>query len=279
MIEKEFTVNFICPKCKNPLTVTENGNAKCPLGHSYDRAREGYYNLLLSQARGVHGDNREMVIARRAFLDTDAYLPLAERVAELACGHTPSGGVLLDCGCGEGYYTHIISAKADDVNKSLHIHGFDISKEAVRLAAKRDRGLSLAVASSYEIPILDGTVDTAVNVFSPLALSETVRILRTGGTFIMAIPAERHLFGLKSVLYDTPYLNEPESDEIVGFELVKREKIAYSLTLDTQEKIHSLFMMTPYAYRSPREGRERLAALDRLTTEIEFYLFVYRKVN
>ena len=271
-------MKFICPKCKDPLTLTGNA-AKCPLGHSYDRAREGYYNLLLSQARGVHGDNREMVTARRDFLDTGAYLPLAERVAELACLHTPSGGVLLDCGCGEGYYTHMISAKAADVNKTLHIHGFDISKEAVRLAAKRDRALTLAVASSYDIPLPDSSVDTAVNVFSPLAPEETRRVLRRGGAFVMAIPAERHLFGLKSVLYDNPYLNEPESDELSGFELISREKIAYPLTLDSQDRIHALFMMTPYAYRSPREGRERLAKLDRLTTEIEFYLFTYRKVN
>ena len=36
-------------------------------------------------------------------------------------------------------------------------------------------------------------------------------------------------------------------------------------------------MMTPYAYRTSREGRERLAELTSLTTEVEFYLFVYRK--
>lgn len=270
-------MKFICPKCKAPLSITENGAAKCHLGHSYDRAKEGYYNLLLSQVGGVHGDNREMVAARRAFLDTGAYLPLAERVAELACLYTPSGGVLLDCGCGEGYYTHTISETAKNVNKTLHIHGFDISKEAVRLAAKRDKSLTLAVASSYDVPLADGTVDTAVNVFSPLAIEETRRVLRCGGVFIMAIPAERHLFGLKSVLYDTPYLNEPEEDELQGFELISREQIAYPLTLDSQEKIHSLFMMTPYAYRSPREGRERLAALDTLTTEIEFYLYTYKK--
>ena len=272
-------MKFICPKCKNSLTVTDGGTAKCPLGHSYDRAKEGYYNLLLSSAGGVHGDNREMVAARRDFLDTGAYWPLAERVAELVCEYTCVGGIMLDAGCGEGYYTHIINEKAENANKNLHILGFDISKDAVRLAAKRDGGVSLAVASSYDIPLLDGTVDAVVNVFSPLALSETSRILRTGGTFIMAIPAERHLFGLKSVLYDTPYLNTPESDELRGFELISREKIAYRLTLDTKEEINSLFMMTPYAYRSPREGRERLALLDTLTTEIEFYLFVYKKTN
>lgn len=272
-------MNFICPKCKGALTVTDSDVAKCPLGHSYDRAKEGYYNLLLSSAGGVHGDNREMVMARRAFLDTGAYMPLARRVAELAAEHTPDGGLLLDCGCGEGFYTHIINEIAKNANKTLHIHGFDISKAAVRLAAKRDRDLSLAVASSYDLPIADSTFDTATNVFSPLALEETLRVLRAGGVFIMAIPAERHLFGLKSVLYDTPYLNEVASDELAGLELVSRERIAYELNLDTPEKIRSLFMMTPYAYRTPASGRARLEALTALTTEIEFYLFTYKKIN
>jgi 23S rRNA (guanine745-N1)-methyltransferase len=272
-------LNFICPKCKGALTVTDVGTAKCPLGHSYDRAKEGYYNLLLSSVGGTHGDNREMVMARRAFLDTGAYMPLARRVAELAAEHTPDGGLLLDCGCGEGFYTHTINEIAKNTNKTLHIHGFDISKAAVRLAAKRDRDLSLAVASSYDLPIADGTFDTATNVFSPLALEETLRVLRAGGVFIMAIPAERHLFGLKSVLYDTPYLNEVASDELAGLELVSREKIAYELNLDTPEKIRSLFMMTPYAYRTPASGRARLEALTALTTEIEFYLFTYKKIN
>ena len=272
-------MNFICPKCKSLLKVIDGGVAKCPLGHSYDRAKEGYYNLLLSSVGGVHGDNREMVLARRAFLDTGAYRPLSSRVAELATEHTRDGGLLLDCGCGEGYYTHIINATAKNANKTLHIHGFDISKDAVRLAAKRDGELKLAVASSYDLPIADGTFDTATNVFSPLALEETLRVLRAGGTFIMAIPAERHLFGLKSVLYDTPYLNEVDSDELSGFELISREKIAYRLNLDTPEKIRSLFMMTPYAYRTSASGRARLEALSSLTTEIEFYLFVYKKLK
>ena len=272
-------MNFICPKCKGALTVTGGGTAKCPLGHCYDRAKEGYYNLLLSQKGGDHGDNAEMVAARRAFLDTGAYMPLAERIAELVKENTPAGGRVLDCGCGEGFYTHVINEAAKNANKTLHICGFDISKEAVRRAAKRDRDLSLAVASSYDLPIADAAFDTATNVFSPLAIEETRRVLRTGGSFIMAIPAERHLFGLKSVLYDNPYLNAPEADELQGFELVAKEKIAYTLTLDTQEKIHALFMMTPYAYRTSREGRERLAALTSLTTEVEFYLFTYKKAN
>lgn len=272
-------MKFICPKCKGVLIAGDDGAARCSHGHSYDRAKEGYYNLLLTQKGGDHGDNAEMVAARRTFLDTGAYIPLAERVAERVLEHTADGGTILDAGCGEGYYTHIINETAKNVSKRLHVIGFDISKEAVRRAAKRDRELSLAVASSYDIPLDSESVDTVVNVFSPLALEETHRVLCTGGVFVMAIPAERHLFGLKSVLYDTQYLNTVGSDELSGFEFVSKEKIAFSLTLDTQEKIHALFMMTPYAYRTSREGRARLDSLSSLATEVEFYLFTYKKAK
>jgi 23S rRNA (guanine745-N1)-methyltransferase len=65
-------MDFVCPKCSLAL-VCEDGIAKCKNNHSYDRAKAGYYNLLLTNVVGTHGDNREMVEARRDFLDTGVY--------------------------------------------------------------------------------------------------------------------------------------------------------------------------------------------------------------
>lgn len=93
----------------------------------------------------------------------------------------------------------------------------------------------------------------------------------------MAIPDTDHLFGLKRVLYETPYKNKPESPELDGLELVTTERVRYTLTLSSQDEIQALFMMTPYAYRTPPESRARLAALNELETEVEFVIFVYKK--
>jgi hypothetical protein len=60
--------------------------------------------------------------------------------------------------------------------------------------------------------------------------------------------------------------------------LISSEKISYNITLDTKEKIRALFMMTPYAYRTGKVGRERVLSLNTLTTEIEFTVFVYEKI-
>ena len=62
-----------CPLCGESLFRTEGGYA-CPARHTFDRARQGYTNLLLRPA-GQHGDNREMILARREFLESGAYAP------------------------------------------------------------------------------------------------------------------------------------------------------------------------------------------------------------
>ncbi len=260
-----------------PLAVGERGAATCPGGHTFDRAREGYYNLLLANAGGTHGDNREMLEARRRFLDTGAYQPLADKLSELVMRGFPEGGSLLDIGCGEGYYTATVSSRLDKAGKRASVYGFDISKDGVRMTARRDKSLSLVVASAYKMPFADDTFDVAMNVFSPLALEETVRILRHGGRFVMAIPDVNHLFGLKKALYPTPYKNKPESPELNGLELVATEHVRYTLKLTTADEIASLFMMTPYAYRTPPESRARLLAMNELETEVEFVIFVYQK--
>ena len=268
---------FYCPKCKNSLSVLPDGRAVCDSGHSYDRAKEGYYNLLLNNSGKTHGDNKEMVLARRSFLDTGAYLPLADKLCEAVGRHVKCGDVILDSGCGEGYYTDLLERRLSESGVNAKILGFDISRDAVRFAAKKNSRLNLSVASSYDMPLSCGSVDILFNVFSPLALSETQRVLKAGGKFIMAIPDVNHLFGLKKVLYEKPYKNTVENSALLGFKLLSEEKVSYKLTLDSPEKINSLFMMTPYAYRTPPSARERLASLSLLETEIEFIVFTYER--
>ena len=271
-------MKVVCPKCYGKLNIKENGNAVCEKGHSYDRSRFGYYNLLLTSTGGTHGDNREMIEARRAFLDTDAYSPLADKLSMLASEYITDGGTLLDIGCGEGYYTERITSGISSCGKSAEVIGFDISKDAARYSARRCKGATVAVASAYKMPVADSSIDLAVNVFSPLAKEETQRVLRRGGKFIMAIPDKRHLFGLKSALYKTPYENEVADTALEGFSLIREEKVAYTLTLSDKKAINDLFMMTPYAYRTPKAARDALSERDALTTEIEFIIFVYEKI-
>lgn len=270
-------MRFVCPKCGEKLNILD-GRCACINGHSYDRARGGYYNLLLGSSGGVHGDNKEMVLARRAFLGAGYYRPLADCLAHRVLEFTPVGGSMLDAGAGEGYYTDFIERSLFDRDGVSDVSAYDISKDAVREISKKNPRISLAVAGSYHMPIADGEFDTVINTFSPLALEETRRVLKSGGHFIMAIPGEMHLFDLKSVIYYTPYKNEVMDTHLDGFELVRDEPLTYKFLLDSTEKINDLFMMTPYAYRTKPQDRAKVEALSKLECTADFRVFVYKKL-
>ncbi len=269
---------FICPVCGEKLELTGNTYI-CPKRHSFDRAKSGYVNLLLSKHTGktVHGDNKLMVQARRSFLDKGYYAPLCEALCN-AVTENFKGGTIIDAGCGEGYYTSAIIDKLQQYNIAAEACGIDISKAAVEYCAKRCRSAELAVASVFHIPAGNSSCDMLVTLFAPYCGDEFRRVLKKGGTMIMAIPSSDHLWELKQAIYDTPYKNEVKSYELEGFEFVSAERISYDMELVSQEDINALFSMTPYYYRTGREQQSRLEGLGNLTTKADFELLVYRNI-
>ena len=74
---------WCCPLCGAPLA--GDNVLKCPSGHSFDRAKEGYWHLLPVQNTRTKapGDSREMVAARRAFLSAGYYGIFGQALGEL----------------------------------------------------------------------------------------------------------------------------------------------------------------------------------------------------
>ena len=270
---------FRCPVCGGPL-VREERAYRCEKGHSYDLAKEGYTYLLPPNQKhsSAPGDDKGMAAARREFLSKGYYAPLLNTICSqiLACsGDAP---VLLDTGCGEGYYTAGIYQALCAAGKTPRMAGIDISKFILRSAAKREKAIEFAVASSYHLPVSDETVDILLNCFSPLALDEFRRVLKPGGQFFYVVPAADHLWEMKQVLYDRPYPNEEKETPYEGFAYEAIVPVDDTITLERQTDIHALFQMTPYYWKTPKAGAERLAALDRLTTRIAFRVHVFRKL-
>lgn len=272
---------YICPICKRKLKLSNN-SYKCQNMHSFDIAARGYVNLLLTKGRNPAkaGDDPMMIKARTDLLDTGVYFPLT---AELCTVLTDalSGRKLpfvIDSGCGEGYYTVTLAKALPEAS----FFGIDISKSGIAHAASRAKAaglsnLSLAVASSFSLPFREGFADAVISVFAPVTNDEYARVLKKGGRLIVVSPTERHLFGLKAVLYDEPYENKPNSYGLRSFTLTDEKRLEYSITLETDKQVSDLFAMTPYYYKSSPEARERLNGCAPLATEVGFLIQTYTK--
>ena len=56
--------------------------------------------------------------------------------------------------------------------------------------------------------------------------------------------------------------------------LSERRTVSFSMTVEGRENLDALFSMTPYYWRTSRDGQ---AAADRLETSVSFDFFVYTK--
>ena len=270
---------FCCPICGEPLQ-REETVYRCPGRHNFDIAKEGYTHLLPANRKHskMPGDDKGMAAARRAFLDKGYYAPLLGALCELALFLAGPEPRVLDTGCGEGYYTSGVFHALLEAGKTPRMAGIDISKFILRLAAKRAKEIEFAVASSYHLPVADGSVDLILNCFSPLALEEFRRVLVPGGHFLYVVPSEKHLWQMKEVLYDHPYPNEVKETPYDGFRYVTIRHVEETIHLETRQDIHALFQMTPYYWKTPREGAERLSRLETLDTVISFDIHVFERL-
>lgn len=269
---------FCCPVCGQPLIKGEK-TFSCAGGHSYDRARTGYVNLLRSQSSGKkrHGDDKRMVAARSRFLEKGYYRCLLDAVAEEALAYTKGKSVILDAGCGECWYTDGLWQAFRAMGREPELLGVDISKDALLAGSKRNPQLTLAVASLFALPVAEQSCGLVVNLFAPLALEEFCRVLCPGGILLRAIPLKRHLWGLKKAVYETPYENEVDMPELAGLTLLKQREIRTVLHLNDSADIMDLFQMTPYYYKTGPVDQAKAERLTSLETELEFALRIYRR--
>ena len=267
----ENTCALICPLCNSPLGFFGNSLA-CggERRHNFDVAKSGYVNLNTHASSS--GDDKAMAKARQTFLRRGYYEKLADTVASLAGG----GKLICDAGCGEGYYTEKASGSFD---ASL---GVDLSKYALDLAAKSAKQQGIAekmlytTASVYNIPLADNSCDCVINIFAPCVEEEYLRILKNGGKLIVAAAGQDHLKGLKELLYETVIPNEERHDLPKSMRLEKCVTVKYDADI-FGEDIYSLFMMTPYFYRTKKESAEKLKGMEKLSTLLDFDVRVYIK--
>lgn len=267
-----------CPHCGAEGSVTEDRKSFVCNGqrrHCFDFAKSGYLNFAKPEESGK-GDGKEAVRARSLFLSGGYYQPLSDRLNELLAENRI--GSVLDAGCGEGYYTNRMTGE-DRI-----VLGVDLSRDAVDHAAKaakaQENRARFAVGSLFTLPVADESFEAVTNIFAPCAEAEFARILKPGGSLFLAGAGERHLFGLKQLIYENPYLNPGREDLPTRFfREVEKIRLHYTVKVEGREQIAALFSMTPYYWRTSQEDKQKLEGVEALETEVDFTVFHYRKEN
>ena len=223
------------------------------------------------------GDSKEMIAARRRFLEAGVYQPIADAVAEATLADIPPGTTThcLDAGCGEGYYLRQLVAAANQRGHALALLGLDISKWAVLAAAKQDgHTIQWVVGSNANLPVLPGTLDRVLCMFGFPVYPEFARVLKPGGLLLQVDDGPDHLRELREIIYPSLKPERPAAPTApAGFTaLPAADPVRCTLSLSSPEQIADLLVMTPHLYRASAEGRARAAALESLSLTVDVRL-------
>jgi 23S rRNA (guanine745-N1)-methyltransferase len=195
---------LVCPHCGEPLA--QAGTAlRCPVGHVFDIARQGYVSLLATDRKGPAGDTAAMVTARDRFLAAGHFgqlaAALAAEAAEAAApdAHVVDAGAacVVDAGAGTGFYlAAVLGQLPGQAGLAL-----DASKFALRRAARAHPRIGAVACDVWRgLPVADGSAGLLLNVFAPRNGPEFHRILAPGGRLLVITPTPRHLQELTGAL-------------------------------------------------------------------------------
>lgn len=247
--------------CAGRLSLIYN-TLRCDKQHSFDIAKEGYVNLLLPQHKQSRdpGDSKAMVAARKLFHNLAIYKPIADAIVN----HLQPDANFLDLGCGEGSYAHWLLEQVP----TLDYYGVDISRHAIKSAAKSTSDATFIVASNWHLPLGDFAFDQVLTIFAPVSQKQLRRVIKPSGNWINVTPGTDHLKELRQNLYD----NVADIDKAQQFPDWQTEQtltIKFTRKLD-QPTIKALLEMTPYNWQANPQRLEQLKALQILEVTFDF---------
>jgi 23S rRNA (guanine745-N1)-methyltransferase len=232
-----------------------------------------------------------MVRARRSFLSAGFYGPLSDRLNRWVAQQLGQAEIvqtearfacIVEVGCGEGYYLSQLKCCLESHRPvwPIRYFGMDISKAAVKLAAKQHRGIIFVVADvKRKIPFASRSVGILLNIFSPRHVTEFERVLARNGSCFVVIPAPEHLgslrleFGLLEI--EVSKLERVTEQMRGDFELIQQHTLEYDLRLGG-EALLQLIQMTPNYWHVSNEVCSRLLATTAVETKACFTLLEFR---
>ncbi len=204
----------------------QDGRLTCPRRHSFDIARSGYINLLQPQDRrsSQPGDTAAAVAARRRLHDLGVTEPLLRAIAD--CAGISRDDVVLDAGCGDGYYLGSLQRETE-----CDAHGIDISVPAINAAARRYPECEWIVANADRfVPYAAHSFSVILSITSRMNPGEFRRVLREDGRLLVAVPAPDDLIELRGAGRDRAA--RTIEDFAKDFEVLERRRATTTAQLD-----------------------------------------------
>lgn len=277
-----------CPLDGLPLVISPHG-LSCEQNHNFDIARHGYVNLLPVHHKSSKdpGDSKAMVNARRDVLDCELFSPLAQAVSDLVCSHVqsrPAGDFLVvDAGCGEGYYTahfanHLIETMP---NLNLKVLGIDISKWAVMAAAKRYETIGWAVANNNRLPVCKGSADMITCLFGFKTWQSWAEIQKSGQKTIVVDAGPAHLLELREIIYDKVKLHDAPTDTdalSAGYEKLTESNVCFEKEIVSPKTIENILTMTPHGHKISRDRFQKALEIDHMNLTFDATVRVYGRI-
>ena len=247
--------------CAESLT-QQGGRWACAKGHSFDRHRTGFLNLLQPQDRRSRqpGDSREAAQARRRLSELHHAEAVHRAFAHVITSRSREGAALLDVGCGEGAFLRYLGGV-----RGLDRHGVDISAPSIELASKASPDVLFIVANADRfLPYEDGSFAFVTSIDARINPGEFHRVLKPGGLVLVAVPAPDDLIELRERIQGgkVEKSRTPRVEEEAGksLSLVERTTVRETRTFEPGA-LRDLLTATYRGFR-----RSERAAVDSLTS-------------
>ena len=239
-------VYFQCPICTKSMDIQGN-SLICRHGHCFDISRYGYVNLLLKSSPKTNYSKRSFD-NRHQILEYGMYDVVLEKIIQFI-SDTPSIRNILDVGCGEGFYARQIQQRTE-----RNIFAFDLSREAIQIASKKDKRKAVKwfVTDLSKIPLKDGSMDCILDIFSPAHYKEFQRLLSPNGYVVKVIPTKNHLREIRTKvqahLKNPDYSNESVVEYFEKYlKTISRETVSATVQLSSEQRM-SFIEMTPLLF-------------------------------
>jgi len=275
-----FQLRCTVKNCPHPLENRE-GALFCNAGHHFDRAKQGYWNLLQPQDRKskTPGDTEHAVLARQRWLARGhaagliaALRPWIESTKNI----TPSAGTrTIDLGCGEGTFGGALFADEPE-----GYCGIDLSKRAIKLASRSWTEPTWVLANADRtLPVADQSIDRVLSLFGRRPVAEIGRVLNPEGVCIVAIPGEEDLIELREHVQQEGHRRsrwESVVDEMKSAGLVLAEHQIWKHRIELEpDAIADALAMTYRAVR--RSQADRLQSIETLQVTLAADLLLLRR--